>query len=129
MKGVYALVLSLTRNIVIRVGALGNIRFEKGMYAYVGSAQNNLAKRIERHLTKVKRNFWHIDYLLESSHTLVIGKFATESKKSEECRIARELDKRGSAIKHFGCSDCDCPSHLFKIDNFDFLEQTMSSFP
>jgi len=127
MRGVYVLVLSLSRNVVVKIGALGNIRFSKGLYAYVGSAQKNLEKRLMRHLSKVKRNFWHIDYLLEASHARVIAGFATESDKSAECRIARELGKKGLAIEHFGCSDCNCLSHLFKIDEFDFLEELMPS--
>jgi Uri superfamily endonuclease len=62
-KGIYILVVSVSKDINVNVGALGSVNFEKDLYAYVGSAQNNLEKRIERHLRKTKQKFWHIDYL------------------------------------------------------------------
>ena len=43
----------------IRIGSLGKITFKKGFYAYVGSAMNNLEKRVQRHLRK-KKNFYHL---------------------------------------------------------------------
>ena len=62
-KGIYILVVSVSKDINVNVGALGSVNFEKDLYACVGSAQNNLEKRIERHLRKTKQKFWHIDYL------------------------------------------------------------------
>ncbi len=38
MKGAYVLILRLERPVTIRVGALGEIRFEAGNYAYVRAA-------------------------------------------------------------------------------------------
>ena len=64
MKGIYILLISIAGRISVSVGALGDKSFQKGLYVYVGSAQNNLEKRVKRHLRKVKRRFWHIDYLL-----------------------------------------------------------------
>jgi len=60
MNGIYCLVIEIPKNMSIIVGKLGKIKFEKGYYTYVGSAQNNLEKRIERHFRKEKkkkRNF------------------------------------------------------------------------
>lgn len=57
MKGIYILLISITRDISVSVGALGNKDFHKGLYAYVGSAQNNLEKRVERHLRRSKESF------------------------------------------------------------------------
>jgi Uri superfamily endonuclease len=53
-KGIYILVVSVSKDINVNVGTLGSVNFEKGLYAYVGSAQNNWGKRIERHLRKTK---------------------------------------------------------------------------
>ena len=69
MKGIYILLISIKRNILPKIGALGNIKLAKGTYAYVGSAQNNMEKRIKRHLSKDKRFHWHIDYLLDNTDT------------------------------------------------------------
>jgi Uri superfamily endonuclease len=125
MKGIYALVISVNKNTTIRVGALGKINFEKGFYAYVGSAQTSLEKRLERHFRKNKRRFWHIDYLLCSSAAKIEKVFYKEAEKAEECKIAEEIGRIGVAVKGFGCSDCKCESHLFKIDNYQFLGEFM----
>ena len=64
IKGIYVLFIRVERDIVVKIGSLGKLKFSKGIYAYVGSAQNGIKKRIARHLKKRKRKFWHIDYLL-----------------------------------------------------------------
>ena len=106
----------------IIVGKLGKIKFEKGYYTYVGSAQNNLEKRIERHFKKEKKKFWHIDYLLENPSVEIKEVLSKKANKAEECKIAREIEKFGIPIKNFGCSDCNCKSHLFRIENIEKLE-------
>jgi len=126
VKGVYVLVVSVAKDIKVNIGALGSVFFERGLYAYVGSAQTSLEKRIERHLRKAKKNFWHIDYLLDDDAVRVVKVFCKEAEKSEECRIARKLSEKGIAVKNFGCSDCGCVSHLFRIDDYGFLRDFMS---
>lgn len=125
MKGVYALIISVNEDITVHVGALGKINFEKGFYAYVGSAQTNLEKRVKRHFEKNKRKFWHIDYLLCNKAAKIEKVFYKETEKAEECKIAEEIGGKGVAVKGFGCSDCKCESHLFKIDNYQFLREFM----
>ncbi|MEA3248555.1 MAG: GIY-YIG nuclease family protein [Nanoarchaeota archaeon] len=117
MKGIYLLVVKVKKRIKIKIGALGKINFDKGDYIYIGSAQNNLEKRIERHLRSKKKRHWHIDYLLEDKSVKVIEVFYQKSKKSEECETANRLLKTETPILNFGCSDCKCKSHLFKIKN------------
>lgn len=125
-KGVYVLVVSVGKDIEVNVGALGSIDFEKGLYAYVGSAQRNLEKRIERHLRKAKRKFWHIDYLLDNTSAKVVEVFYKEAEKSEECRVARELSERAVPVGNFGCSDCSCVSHLFMLKDSDYSRSSMA---
>jgi Uri superfamily endonuclease len=117
IKGVYILLIKINREIQIKVGSLGMIKFEKGVYAYIGSAQNNLKKRVERHLRRKKRMHWHIDYLLNNRNVKILKVFYKKADKTQECKIAKELNKNETSIKDFGCSDCKCKSHLFKIDN------------
>lgn len=109
-KGIYVLIISISENIPVNIGALGKILFGKGLYAYVGSAQNNLEKRIERHLGKNKQLFWHIDYLLGDYKAKIRAVFYKNAEKSEECRIATQLSKVGIPIKKCGSSDCSCES-------------------
>lgn len=125
VKGVYVLVISVNRDIRIDVGALGKVDFEKGLYAYVGSAQNNLEKRIERHLRQAKRKFWHIDYLLYADKVKLLKVFHKKAVKSEECKIAEKISQESIPIRKFGSADCKCTSHLFQINDYEFLRGFM----
>jgi Uri superfamily endonuclease len=126
VKGIYVLVISVGKKIRVNVGALGVVNFEKGVYAYVGSAQNNIEKRIERHLRKVKRKFWHVDYLLGTRFVEVMKVFYEEAGKAEECGIARKLAEMGAPVLNFGCSDCSCRSHLFMLKDSDHWSSSMA---
>jgi Uri superfamily endonuclease len=123
MKGVYVLIISMAKNVTLDFGSLGKLDFPKGLYAYVGSAQNGLEKRVERHLGSAKRQFWHIDYLLGNDAAKVLKVFCKEAGKVEECRISDKIDERGIPIRGFGSSDCKCKSHLFKIEDYGFLRE------
>jgi len=110
---------------LLKVGALGKIKLSKGTYAYVGSAQNGIKMRVARHLKREKRKFWHIDYLLAQKNARVEKVIYKDTLKEEECRMAQTLCKFGSPVRGFGCSDCSCSSHLFKIEEralFEIME-------
>jgi Uri superfamily endonuclease len=121
MKGVYLLIINVQKNIALKVGALGKIDFKKGRYAYVGSAQNNLKKRIQRHLSGNKKKRWHIDYLLMSPHVKVESAHYKRAKKDEECKIAHMLSSVEEPVKGFGSSDCKCHSHLFRLRSINYF--------
>lgn len=125
MKGIYVLIIRTNKTVQATIGALGELTFPAGLYAYVGSAQNNLELRVKRHMSKEKRLFWHIDYLLNNEAAEVIGVYYAEEGKAEECRFARLLEKNAEPIAGFGCSDCRCRSHLFSAQNFSFLQSYM----
>ena len=124
MKGVYVLLMKLEKNTKIRIGALGEILFEKGYYAYVGSAQNGLFPRIRRHLSKNKKLFWHIDYFLQ--YAKIVKIFSKEAGKEDECKTANDIQKIGRPIQNFGCSDCKCASHLFYLNKLYLLEDVLN---
>jgi len=119
MKGIYILLIKINKNTQEKIGSLGRIKFDKGTYAYIGSAQNNLEKRILRHLSRNKKKFWHIDYLLNNTAVKILKIFYKRAGRPEECKIAKNLSKSGHFIPNFGCSDCNCKSHLFKIKNLN----------
>jgi Uri superfamily endonuclease len=125
LKGVYALFIELGKTVIIDVGALGKMEFRKGLYVYVGSAQNNLEQRLRRHLRKEKRLFWHVDYLLRSEDAKVAKVLYKQANRPEECEIAKELAERSEPINGFGCSDCTCRSHLFRLKEYKFLLESM----
>ncbi len=118
-KGIYLLLIFKDKEEEIRVGALGKIKFDMAYYVYVGSAQRNLRKRVERHLRKEKKMKWHIDYLL--CHSKIIDIFAKNYPKSYEEKIAIKLGKKYSYIPNFGSSDSKAPSHLFRIERNDWI--------
>jgi Uri superfamily endonuclease len=112
-KGIYQLLIHLPKNVSIVIGKKGRFRFPKGYYIYTGSARNGLEKRIERHLKKNKKHFWHIDYLLDYASIRKIFLFVNS--KFDECGLNFKTLKKPSAkitMPKFGSSDCDCPAHL-----------------
>lgn len=114
-KGSYILILKMPIACEIAVGSLGDISFNVGWYAYVGSAMNGFERRLPHYLCKIKKSHWHIDYLLQIAS---INKIITlESESRIECNIARALIERYQNVSSFGCSDCACQSHLFFADN------------
>ncbi len=114
-KGVYCLVLR-NRACRVRTGALGVIRFRAGFHVYAGSAQGSGGlKRVSRHIglagTKNRAPKWHIDYLLTSRSFDLASVVCASADEKIECGLARTLG--GVPVPSFGCSDCDCDSHLF----------------
>jgi Uri superfamily endonuclease len=122
LKGTYVLIINLNKPVQVKVGALGEIAFPAGFYAYVGSAQNNLELRVQRHLRKEKRLFWHVDYLLADCSAKVVAVYCLEGGKECECQTAKLLSQHSEPVPRFGCSDCQCASHLFRADSFEFLK-------
>jgi Uri superfamily endonuclease len=125
VKGIYVLIIRISKSIRPRIGALGEIDFQAGLYAYVGSAQNNLEFRVKRHLKKEKQLFWHIDYLLNDPAAEVTEVYCLEAGKACECQIAQLLFPHSEPVLRFGCSDCNCISHLFRSDSFAVLKKEM----
>ena len=120
MRGSYTIIMELPKNTEIQIGKLGRIGFPAGYYIYVGSALNNLEKRVERHLSTNKKLHWHIDYLLQVASVRKI--MYKEGEKREECIIAKKLSKKFLPIIGFGCSDCNCKSHLFYSKDLVLVE-------
>ena len=120
-KGIYTLILFLSRETRSNVGKLGVQNFPKGYYTYTGSALGkgaaSLKQRVSRHLRKRKRSLWHIDFLLADENATVTAVVATQTSKKVECSMNRYIEREGMAkvpVKGFGSSDCkvNCESHL-----------------
>ncbi len=114
MGGIYTLVLALDADATIEVGALGALAFDRGYYAYTGSALGPGGfARVDRHQRIVAgehdARHWHVDYLL--GHPGVGIDAVGRSPGSEaECATHRAL--AGDPVPGVGASDCDCGSHL-----------------
>jgi sugar fermentation stimulation protein A len=121
-RGLYLLVLRLKKGQKIKAGKLPEAYFNSGCYLYVGRAKRGLKKRLNRHLRKDKKLFWHIDYLLRKAEVVDIW---IKLNSYDECRIVRQIRKfiENSVVpqKKFGASDCRCPSHLLYLPDVDDL--------
>ena len=94
---------------VIKIGKLGSFRFHKGYYVYVGSAKKNFNQRIDRHLRRKKRAYWHIDHLLRFGRVISVWSCPL----SEEQTAAILAKRMDSPVPRFGASDARSKSHLF----------------
>jgi len=121
VKGVYCVMALLRERRRIKVGSLGELDFTPGVYVYVGSAMGGVEQRVDRHRRKQKKLRWHVDYLMEEAE--YIGSVAVPSgSKDLECTLAQAIQTCEGvvgAIPGFGCSDCDCGSHLVYFGEAD----------
>ena len=115
-KGTYVLFLRFDHKVEAEVGSLGRIVLEAGTYCYVGSAMNGLDQRVSRHLSHEKKKRWHIDFLTMMCSDMTA--YEHEGDSITECGLADLLQCNGGipAMKGFGCSDCGCQTHLFRVD-------------
>ncbi len=118
--GSYLLIITLEREMSVRVGALGTYRLEKGTYAYVGSAKRGMGSRVERHrrLARLKRGplRWHIDFILAAPHAILLDAFPFPG--VDECTLSRALASGpgvDAPVPGFGSSDCTsgCRAHFY----------------
>ncbi|NQT72921.1 MAG: GIY-YIG nuclease family protein [Chloroflexi bacterium] len=126
--GSYVLLIQLIGDTTITVGKLGVFSFNRGYYLYSGSALGGLSSRLIRHLSKEKKNHWHIDYLL--MHSQVIDIWGIISSEHLECCFAQAsnvLPESRIPVRGFGSSDCQCQSHLLFLPERPLLADFQSA--
>lgn len=116
-NGIYILEILVDQHLNIQHNKFSGSNFNKGYYYYVGSAQRNISKRIERHLRKFKNIHWHIDYLTTAKHSVIKNVYIIyDLDKNHECTLVKKLIEESNLstpVKGFGNSDCSqCKSHL-----------------
>jgi len=125
--GSYCLCIKVRKGIDVWVGALGALSFPPGTYVYVGSALKGLEARVRRHLRTSLGGFktlhWHVDYLLKEPDVILKEVYVKGSEEREECAISEAVSQEGNPVHGFGCGDCRCESHLFRVEGFEFLEK------
>ena len=89
------------------------------MDVQLSGAMNGIEARVARHLRHEKILHWHIDHLLERAG---VSSVWIKEGEREECAVAEALRERFPSIPRFGCSDCRCGSHLYRIDTMDAAE-------
>jgi len=138
-RGVYALIIKNRKEEYLQIGKMGNFLFPEGFYVYIGSAlgstSTSLEHRLKRHLSPLKKLFWHIDYFLNSENVKIISILSSNTTERKECELAStvsQLKKADIIIPHFGASDCrvNCGAHLFyfPIEQDELIKQIQSAF-
>ena len=127
-KGSYLLLMKLARNKEIEIGKKSGVSFPGGYYCYVGSAMNNLEKRVCRHMSDDKKRRWHIDWFLDEAKLLEVKKI--ESNERLECELSEAVSEISNKVpmKGFGSSDCKhCLAHMyyFEEDPNDRIEKVI----
>ena len=120
--GTYILLGFINEESDFQVGKLGVVRLGVGRYVYCGSAlgPGGLKARIQRHLKKEKKHFWHIDYL--SQLFAIQETWLRIGMQRLECQICRTLQRHflcQNPVSGFGSTDCraGCKSHFLSIPN------------
>jgi len=114
-KGTYILILRLKRGKTIKIGRLGAVRFAAGYYAYAGSAlgPGGLTARLKHHLNIAQRPHWHVDYLRREAVPREVWIVeATDRFEHLWADAMQRLAGVTGLVPGFGCSDCNCPTHL-----------------
>ena len=120
--GAYAIVITLTRPLDLRLPRRAGVTLRPGRYVYCGSAYGpgGLRARIGRHLRKTKPIRWHVDRITAAGTITAVN----AAPGGNECALlAKVLAVPGSSapVPGFGSSDCRrCPAHLAAVpDDFD----------
>ena len=113
--GTYVLVITLGSDLTTEVGALGTLSFPAGVYLYTGSALGGLDQRISRHIRHEKTVKWHIDRLTVAADSVIA--YESYPDYVPECELASMAGDCGMvpSVDGFGCSDCSCRTHLFRV--------------
>ena len=116
-KGNYIVVFTLETEVKFENPRFGAICLAPGYYLYCGSAHGNkgLRSRVTRHMSKLGKKFWHIDYIKEYLRPIEV--WYQVSLEKNECHFLQLLHNQPDSnlpITGFGSSDCreGCESHL-----------------
>ncbi|RLG85548.1 MAG: GIY-YIG nuclease family protein [Thermoprotei archaeon] len=111
--GIYVLLVKLNRDFTDKIGSLGLVKLNRGLYLYIGSAKRGLLSRLKRYcLRDIKNIHWHIDYLVKYGE--VLGAYIILGKDITESYIANIFSKiLKPAINRFGATDTKDITHLF----------------
>ncbi len=115
----YTYIFVLAKELTLRIGGLGIVRLNEGVYAYVGSAKvKRPFTRVLRHYLTRKKLKWHIDYITTSEYVKsIISILCYDLSEDSMYRLVRTLAV--PAIKGFGATDVrDHITHLFRIHDY-----------
>lgn len=106
--GYYALVIRLDKEITVRTRGGRRFLLKPGLYVYIGSARGpgGVKARVERHMRRDKKPFWHIDYVTINPASRIMAVVSVPDPGIDvESRLAAELSEKLVPVKGFGASD------------------------
>ncbi len=115
-SGTYTLLLRCLSRQRIQVGSRRSLQLEPGYYIYVGSAfgPGGVRARVLRHARSTTARHWHIDYLRDVARPVEAWSAYGERKLEHQWAQVLSGLPGMSPVPAFGCSDCDCKTHLFR---------------
>jgi sugar fermentation stimulation protein A len=111
-RGSYIFIVRLRQDRRVSIAGLGEMKFRKGYYCYIGSAKEDLGRRLERHQRLRKKLSCQIDQLRAAAdfHAAI----PIRASEDLECEIAAAMAKISDwSLPGFGSTDCNCQTHLF----------------
>ena len=114
--GTYVLILHSLSKEQVQIGKWGVITIKPGYYLYVGSAfgPGGVKARVARHYRNEKAKHWHIDYLRKHMDLVSVWYSYHDSKLEHDWARVLSVMTGMEPVQGFGCSDCQCYSHLFR---------------
>jgi Uri superfamily endonuclease len=113
--GTYIVIFQNDTRSSIAVGRWGVLIAYPGYYSYIGSAfgPGGVRARVRRHCRTEKPVRWHVDYLSGVMHPFEA--WYSYAPFHLEHLWSRSFAAMSGAtpIKGFGCSDCNCDTHLY----------------
>ena len=110
-SGCYQIIFLLNRPILLKVGALCTLHLEEGYFIYTGRHRKALAARINRHLQKHKRIYWHVDYFT-SHRAFQVKHLVIYPGVDAECQLNQAFREfLGARVVYPGLGSGDCQKH------------------
>lgn len=112
--------------LIVYLGSLGDYIFHQTIYAYVGGT-------FEENIEKRRKSLWrwrksHIEYFLSNPFIRIIGKCCKPANDNTTIHnVAGRMRWYGVAVKGFEVYDCNCESHLVRVQNTYGLIEELSN--
>lgn len=102
--------------LIVYLGSLGDYVFHQKIYAYVGASFDDNVERRRKNLWRWRKS--HIEYFLSNPFIRIIGRCCRQADdKLNVHNVAGRIRWFGVAVKGFEVYDCNCESHLVRIEN------------
>ncbi|MEM1605769.1 MAG: DUF123 domain-containing protein [Fervidicoccaceae archaeon] len=109
--------------LIVYLGSLGDYVFHQTMYAYVGATFDENVEKRRKSLWRWRKS--HIEYFLSNPFIRITGRCCRPADDNLTIHnVAGRMRWYGVAVKGFEVYDCNCESHLVRVENtYGLLEE------